>query len=283
MSVQPSPSAPLHLPGDGPLVLLGCGNMGSAMLRGWLAAALAPGRIVVQEPQPSDDLAAMLDAYGVQLTDAYAGPAPSVILAAVKPQVMDEVFPPVAQHATADTLVVSVAAGRTLASFEAHLPDVTGVVRTIPNTPSAIGQGMTVCVANAHVTAARREACTALLQAIGAVGWVEDEALIDVATGVSGSGPAYVFLMAEAMAAAGVKLGLPEPLAMQLAQQTIAGSGALMLAEMAAPDQLRRNVTSPNGTTAAALEVLMADSDGLAALMARGITASADRSRALAS
>ena len=204
-----------------------------------------------------------------------------MILVAVKPQEMDKVFPPLAKLAGPRTVVLSIAAGRTIAGFEKHLAGGVGVVRAMPNTPAAVGRGITVCCPNAHVTAAQRQTCTALLAAIGEVAWVDDEALIDPVTAVSGSGPAYVFYLVEAMAAAGVKAGLPAGLAMQLARHTVAGSGELLHRSELAAEQLRKNVTSPNGTTHAALQVLMAG-DGLQPVMDRAIAAATRRSRELA-
>src|SRR5690606_1118361 len=203
---------------------------------------------------------------------------PAVILVAVKPQIMDQVFPELATQAGPETLVLSIAAGKTIASFEAHLPAGTAVVRSIPNTPAAIGRGITVCCANAHVSAAQRETCQALLSAIGEVGWVGDEGLIDAATAVSGSGPAYVFLLAECLAEAGRAVGLDAELAKRLANATVSGAGELL--RQSVPSVLRQNVTSPGGTTAAALSVLMAQ-DGLQPLMTRAVKAATKRSREL--
>jgi pyrroline-5-carboxylate reductase len=269
---------------DGDLVLAGAGNMGGAMLAGWLAGGLDPKRIVVQDPSPSPAVAALLAKYGVEAHATYpARPAPpAVLLMAVKPQVMEEVFPPLARRAGPSTLVLSIAAGKTIASFEKHLAPGIAVVRSIPNTPAAVGRGITVAAPNAHVTAAQRTLCDALLGAIGEVGWVDDEALIDPVTAVSGSGPAYVFYLTECLAAAGVKAGLAPDLAMRLARATVAGSGELMRQSELGPDQLRKNVTSPNGTTYAALQVLMAG-NGLEPLMTEAIAAATRRSRELAS
>ena len=177
--------------------------------------------------------------------------------------------------------MLSIAAGRTIAGFETHLPAGTSVVRAMPNTPAAVARAITVCCPNAQVTPRQRATCTALLEAIGDVAWVADEALIDPVTAVSGSGPAYVFYLVEALAAAGVKAGLPADLAMLLARRTVAGSGELLHRSDLAAEQLRRNVTSPNGTTHAALQVLMAP-DGLQPVMDRAIAAATRRSRELA-
>src|SRR5690606_34166631 len=206
---------------------------------------------------------------------------PAVLLMAVKPQVMDEVFPPLAMLAGPSTVVLSIAAGRTIASFEKFLAPGAAVVRSIPNTPAAVGRGITVATANAHVTEAHKRTVTELLSAIGEVAWVEDEGLIDPVTALSGSGPAYVFYMVEALAAAGVAAGLEPELATQLARATVTGAGELLHRSPLDAATLRQNVTSPNGTTYAALQVLMAK-DGLEPLMTAAVAAAAKRSRELA-
>ena len=269
---------------DGDLVLAGAGNMGGAMLAGWLAGGLDPKKIIVQDPSPPPAIAALLTKHGVEAhaTLPERSVPPAVLLMAVKPQVMEDVFPPLAKRAGPGTLVLSIAAGKTIASFEKHLAPGVAVVRSIPNTPAAVGRGITVAAPNKHVTAAQRALCDGLLGAIGEVGWVDDEALIDPVTAVSGSGPAYVFYLTECLAAAGVKAGLSPDLAMRLARATVAGSGELMRQSDLGPDQLRKNVTSPNGTTYAALQVLMADK-GLGPLMDDAIAAATRRSRELAS
>src|SRR5690606_30299382 len=172
---------------NGKLLLAGAGKMGGAMLAGWLDRGLAPGQMIVQDPAPPPESAELISRLGIEIRQPGAAlpEPPSVILVAVKPQMMDQVFPELATQAGPDTLVLSIAAGKTIASFEAHLPAGTAVVRSIPNTPAAIGRGITVCCANAHVSAGQRDTCQALLSAIGEVGWVEDEALIDAATAVS--------------------------------------------------------------------------------------------------
>ena len=228
----------------------------------------------------------LLEKHGVtrvaHLADAELKAPPSVILMAVKPQIMDDVFPAVAPLAGPDTVTLSIAAGKTIAGFEKHLAPGRAVVRTIPNTPAAVGRGITVCVGNAHATAKQRDVCTQLLTAIGEVGWVDNEDLIDVATAVSGSGPAYVFLLAECLAQAGIAQGLDDALAARLAEATVAGSGELMRQSDLPPSTLRENVTSPNGTTYAALQVLMADRDGLGQLLHQAVDAATKRSRELA-
>lgn len=269
---------------DGTLVLAGAGNMGGALLAGWLAQGLDPKSVIVQDPGPNAVMAAMLAKAGIvsQLIVKLTAP-PAVLLMAVKPQVMEDVFPSLARQAGPETVVLSVAAGRTLASFEKHLPAKTAVVRSIPNTPASVGRGITAAVCNAHVSAKQKALCDALLRGVGEVVWVEREDLIDAATAVSGSGPAYVFLLAECLAEAGRKAGLPADVAASLARWTVAGAGELLHQSDLSPDQLRRNVTSPNGTTHAALQVLMADAGGLQPLLDEAIQAATRRSRELAS
>jgi pyrroline-5-carboxylate reductase len=263
----------------GTLVLVGAGKMGGAMLQGWLAGKLPPRKVAVLEPQPSKAIKA-LARRGVRINPK--GPIDKVaaLVIAVKPQSAPEVLPPLAPWIGAKTVVVSIMAGRTLGFLEAALPGA-AVVRAMPNTPAAIGRGITVAVGNRRVGAVARKLAGALLAATGSVEWVSDEALMDAVTAVSGSGPAYVFLLAEAMAQAGVAAGLPRALAEKLARETVAGSGELLhrLAEPAAT--LRQNVTSPGGTTAAALEVLMGR-DGLEPLMTRAVAAATRRGRELA-
>lgn len=268
---------------DGPLILAGAGNMGGAMLAGWLQRGLAPEQIIVQDPGPPPATAELLARHGVRTVptiDRLPTP-PAVLLMAVKPQVMDEVFPPLAKLAGPSTVVLSIAAGRTIASFETFLTPGAAVVRSIPNTPAAVGRGITVATPNAHVTERHRQTVTELLFAIGEVAWVDDEALIDPVTAVSGSGPAYVFYMVEALAAAGVAAGLEPELAMRLARATVSGAGELLHQSPLDAATLRQNVTSPNGTTYAALQVLMAQ-EGLEPLMTSAVAAATKRSRELA-
>jgi pyrroline-5-carboxylate reductase len=205
-----------------------------------------------------------------------------VVLMAVKPQDMERVFPPLARLTGPHTVVLSVAAGRTISSFERHLPSGTAVVRSIPNTPAAVGRGITVATANAHVSPAQKALCQELLSAVGETAWVDDEALIDPVTAVSGSGPAYVFYLSECLAEAGVAAGLAPDLAQKLARWTVAGAGELLHRSDQPADVLRKNVTSPNGTTFAALQVLMSDT-GLKPLLTQAVLAAARRSKELAS
>ncbi len=259
------------------LVLLGCGKMGSAMLSGWLDAGLPAASVWVIEPNPSD----WLKSTGVNLSGDLPG-QPAIVLVAVKPQMMMDALPTLAAMGNGNTVFVSVAAGITLSAFEGILGSKTPVVRAMPNTPAAIGQGITAIVGNSCAGRAALDEAEALLSAVGDVVRVDDEKQIDAVTGVSGSGPAYVFHMIETMAAAGREQGLDADLAMRLAKATVAGAGALALSSDESPAQLRINVTSPNGTTQAALEVLMDEDNGFPALLARAVKAATDRSRELA-
>jgi pyrroline-5-carboxylate reductase len=265
----------------GTIVLIGAGKMGAAMLDGWIGLGLEPSRVAVIEPQPSPEISA-LAARGVKLNpDPAAVPDPAVIVIAVKPQVAAEVVPAAAPLVGRATVIVSIMAGQRLAALERALPAGSAIVRTMPNTPAAIGRGITVAVANARVSPPQRDLAHRLLAAIGAVEWVDDEGLLDAVTAVSGSGPAYVFLLAEALAQAGAAAGLPADLAERLARATVAGSGELLHRSPLDAATLRRNVTSPGGTTEAALGVLM-DEDGLAPLMRQAVAAATRRSRELA-
>jgi pyrroline-5-carboxylate reductase len=263
----------------GNIVLAGAGKMGGAMLSGWLEQGLGAKHVAVIEPHPSEEISG-LAARGIHLN-----PLPkeigavAALVIALKPQMFREAGPMLKSFAGSATLVVSIMAGTTIAS----LMEVGGgsVVRAMPNTPAAIGRGITVAVAARDVSAEQRALADALLRATGSVEWVEDEALMDAVTAVSGSGPAYVFLLAEELAHAGVEAGLPQELATKLARQTVAGSGALLHRSEIPSATLRQNVTSPGGTTAAALEVLMAP-DGMQSLLTRAVAAAARRSKELA-
>ena len=259
------------------LVMLGCGKMGSAMLAGWLDRDLPPASVWVIDPNPSD----WVQAIGVNLNTELPDD-PAIVLVAVKPQMMGDALPTLAALGNGTTLFLSVAAGTPIAAFERVLGDKTPIIRAMPNTPAAVGKGITALIGNARADAAQMDLAEALVAAVGLVVRLEREDQMDAVTGVSGSGPAYVFHLIETLAAAGEAQGLPADLAMKLAKATVAGAGAL--AEQAAEDpaQLRINVTSPQGTTAAALEVLMDESDGFPALLRRAVAAAADRSRELA-
>jgi pyrroline-5-carboxylate reductase len=262
------------------LVLLGCGKMGSALLEGWLAGGLDPAAVAVLEPNPSARLRE-LAARGLTLNGPFP-PDPAVAVLAVKPQSMGAALPALSALGNGATLFVSIAAGTPIAAFEAALGDRTPIVRAMPNTPAAIGRGITALVGNAHADARALDLAETLMAAVGRTVRLADESRMDAVTAVSGSGPAYVFLMIEALAGAGEAEGLPPELALALARATVAGAGALAEASEKPPAELRTDVTSPGGTTAAALAVLMADGAGLPALMRRGVAAAAARSRELA-
>jgi pyrroline-5-carboxylate reductase len=254
--------------------------MGGAMLDRWLGRGLTPGEVTVLDPFVEESRRSELSKSGVAIASNAADVgqhAFRTLVLAVKPQSMTEVLAEMAPLARPDTLIVSVAAGVRLERLRAAFPPSQPVVRAMPNTPAQIGQGVTVAVANAHTSAAQRECVGALLAAVGQVAWVEDENLIDAVTAVSGSGPAYVFLLAECLAEAGRQAGLPDDLAELLGRQTVAGAGALLAASSLPPATLRENVTSPKGTTAAALSVLMAE-DGLQPLLTRAVEAARRRS-----
>ncbi len=258
------------------LVLLGCGKMGSAMLAGWLDGGLAPSAVWVVDPAPSD----WLQSTGVHL-NASLPANPAVVLVAVKPQMMGEALPRLKALGDGDTLFLSVAAGTPIAAFEAVLGSDTPIVRAMPNTPAAVGRGITPIIGNGRVSTAQLDLAQDLLRAVGQVVRLEDEGQMDAVTAVSGSGPAYVFHLIETLAAAGEAEGLAPDLAMTLARATVAGAVALAETADESPSQLRVNVTSPGGTTQAALEVLMDKTDGFPALLARAVKAAADRSREL--
>jgi pyrroline-5-carboxylate reductase len=258
--------------------------MGGALLEGWLARGMKPSQVLVQDPAPGEAVAALIKRHQIARIDP-ARPTPtappSVIVVAAKPQIMDAAFPPLAKMAGPGTLVLSIAAGRTIASFEKHLAPGAAVVRAMPNTPAAVGRAITVCVANPAVTPEQRRFCEELMSAVGDVAWVEDEGLMDAVTAVSGSGPAYVFLLAECLEKAGRAAGLDQPLARRLAVATVSGAGELLARSHADPSVLRENVTSPGGTTAAALAILMGEGD-FEELLKKAVAAGAGRSRELA-
>jgi pyrroline-5-carboxylate reductase len=264
----------------GQVALIGAGKMGRALLDGWIGLGLDPARIVVIEPEPAPPIAA-LATRGLKLNPARQALRPEAIVLAVKPQTAPEVMAHVAALTAPTSVVVSIMAGRTLAFLGRELPREAAIVRAMPNTPAAIGRGITVAVPNARVVPAQRQLAHSLLAATGAVEWIADEGLMDAVTAVSGSGPAYVFLLAESLARAGEAAGLPADLAARLARATVAGAGELLHRSPLEASRLRQNVTSPAGTTAAALDVLMA-SGGLDELMERAIAAATRRSRELA-
>ncbi len=264
------------------VLLVGSGKMGQALLGGWVEDLVSPGDIVAVDPNPENLAAATsLGCQGVASPEDI-DPAfhPDVMVLAVKPQMMEAVLPTYRNFADKGTLVISIAAGTAIAQFEAAFGSTAAIIRTMPNTPAAVRRGMIVCCANSAVSADQRQTCQSLMQAVGVVDWVEDEDLLDAVTGLSGSGPAYVFYMIEALTAAGVAAGLPEKLSETLAETTVAGAGELARQSDEPPAVLRQNVTSPNGTTAAGLEVLMAE-EGLKSLIIKTVAAAAQRSREL--
>jgi pyrroline-5-carboxylate reductase len=264
---------------QGTIVLAGAGKMGGAMLSGWLAQGLDAKRVVVIEPHPSGEISALVTK-GIRLNPSPKDVgAVTTMVVALKPQTFREAGATLKSFTGPATLVVSIMAGTTIASIS----DVCGgsVVRAMPNTPAAIGRGITVAVAAKNVSTAQRAVADALLRATGSVEWIDDENLMDAVTAVSGSGPAYIFLLAEELARAGVEAGLPQELATKLARETVAGSGELLHRSEAPSATLRQNVTSPGGTTAAALEVLMGP-DGMQSLLTRAVAAATRRSKELA-
>ena len=265
-----------------PLLLVGCGKMGGAMLAGWRESGIAAAGVTVVEPAGAAEFADAPDVTVCGDADALTADLdPEVIVFAVKPQQMDAVAPAYARFAGGDCVFLSIAAGKTIGYFEQQVGNQAAVIRAMPNTPAAIGQGITVLCPNGNVSDAQAALCQQLMQSVGEAVTVSDEGLIDTVTAVSGGGPAYVFLLIECLGAAGVAAGLPKELAEQLAMATVAGSGQLALASDEPPSQLRENVTSPGGTTLEALKILMAD-EGLQPLMTRAIAAATERSRELA-
>lgn len=259
------------------LVLLGCGKMGSAMLRGWLQQGIAPASVHVMDPSAPDWAAQA----GVHINgELPADPAVAVI--AVKPQIMTQALPQMTPLAGGQTLFVSVAAGFTLDGLAEILGPKTPIMRTMPNTPAAIGMGITAMIGNSVASQAHQSLAMDLLSAVGEVIALQDEAQMDAVTAVSGSGPAYVFHLIETLAAAGQAQGLPADMALRLARATVAGAGLLASQSEDTPGQLRANVTSPNGTTQAALQVLMNETDGFPPLLQRAVAAAATRSKELA-
>lgn len=259
------------------LVLVGCGKMGSAMLAGWLRNGLPATSVWVIDPHPSEWLKLQGVHIGADLPED-----PAIMLVAVKPQMMAAALPNVKALGNGTTLVISVAAGTPIRTFEALLGDQTPIVRAMPNTPAAIGRGITALVGNAKTSASDMDLAEGLLWSIGTTVRLDSEDQMDAVTAVSGSGPAYVFHLIEALAAAGVAEGLPAEMAMELAKATVGGAGELAETADEDPTQLRINVTSPNGTTQAALEVLMDKENGFPALLGRAVAAAAKRARELA-
>ncbi len=260
------------------ILIVGFGNMGRALVRGWLDAGIEPAAIRVADSSSAALTAARQ--WGLEPCDTGAADRFDVLVLAVKPQQIDSAIAQHAQLLTDDGVAVSIAAGRTIDSLQQRLGSRRAIVRSMPNTPAAIARGTIVMCPNAAVTEVGRNVCSELLAAVGQVYWLEDEALFDAVTAVSGSGPAYVFLLTECLAAAGARLGLPESLALELAMHTVAGAGAYALEAGSPVDELRAQVTSPGGTTAAALNVFMRDS-ALQRLVDEAVAAAAARSAEL--
>lgn len=263
----------------GPVVLVGAGKMGLALARGWLAGGLPPDRLVLVDPFAGDAARAFADEHSVRLLKSIEHVLTHVLVLAVKPQSMTEVLRQVRPAVGKHTLAISIAAGIALRTLREGL-GTERVIRTMPNTPAQVGKGITGAV-GLDISAADRELAGLLLGAAGQVVWFEEEGKLDAVTAVSGSGPAYVFYLVEALAVAGMRQGLEPGQAMQLARQTVIGAAALMEAEPQSVSVLRENVTSPKGTTAAALAVLMAPTDGLEPLMDRAVLAARLRSEEL--
>jgi pyrroline-5-carboxylate reductase len=263
-------------------MLVGCGKMGQAMLAGWLENGVLANNIVIIEPGPA--ASSLQTETGCQvhssLDEVDSGFNPDVVVLAIKPQMMDAVAPQYLSYMKGGAVLLSIAAGTTMTYFADIYGTDAAIVRAMPNTPAAIGRGMLVGYANTNVSEKQRDICHFLLQAVGKVAWIDDEKYMDAVTGVSGSGPAYVFYMIECMTVAGIDAGLPEDLALQLAETTVAGAAELARQSKESAAVLRQNVTSPNGTTAAGLEVLMAE-NGLKPLMSKTIAAATNRSREL--
>jgi pyrroline-5-carboxylate reductase len=278
MTSQQSASA---FASTGPIVLIGAGNMGGALLTGWLKNGVPGSSVIVVDPNPSEPMRKMIaDAGASHVIGVPADVTAGVLFIAVKPQLMDAVLPALKAAMGENTVVVSIAAGKTLASLEAHLGEA-AMVRAMPNTPAMVGRGVTGAFANARVADHQRQLVQNLLKVSGPVEWVPGEADIDSVTAVSGSGPAYVFYLVECMAEAGRKLGLQADLAMRLARETVAGAGELLHQSPDDASRLRQNVTSPGGTTAAALGVLMAE-DGMQPLFDAALEAARKRAQELA-
>ena len=273
-------------PMGGRLLLAGCGKMGGALLSGWLKRGMRPADVVVVEPDVKT-ARAVRRRHKIEVVarprDVLLGPKnhPATVVFAVKPQSLDLVAPLYAPLAGPKTVFLSIAAGKPIAYFQKKLGPGAAIVRAMPNLPASVGRGVTVAVANRRVAKTQRDRCDSLLKAVGEVAWIEDEALMDAVTAVSGSGPAYVFLLVECLASAGRAAGLPADLSARLAVETMIGAGEMLRVAGDSPETLRRNVTSPGGTTAAALEILMGKG-GFAELLTRAVAAAARRSKELA-
>jgi pyrroline-5-carboxylate reductase len=274
------PAASNKLPAS--LILVGAGKMGGAMLEGWLKVGMNPAGVTVLDPRPSAEAAALCREQGVGMNPGRPAREPEALVLATKPQMLDEAAAAVNGLLGPGTLVVSILAGKTIGDLRLRLPRARAVVRAMPNLPASIGRGATGAVASPEVGEGQRLLADALLRSNGIVEWLPSEDLIDAVTALSGSGPAYVFHLAECLADAGVAAGLPADLAGRLARATVTGAGELLHRSDLSPATLRENVTSPGGTTAAALQVLMADPGGLKALMRDAVAAAKRRAKELA-
>lgn len=263
----------------GTVMLAGAGKMGGALLEGWLKAGLPASQMAVRDPGPPPEILSLLSANKIPLNENPKGEVAALILA-VKPQVAPDVLPALSSFAGTNTAVISIMAGRTISFLEQSFPN-SAVIRTMPNTPAAIGRGITVAVPNQRAGRSARALTDALLRSTGPVEWIEEENLMDAVTAVSGSGPAYVFLLAETLARAGEKAGLSKELATKLARETVSGAGELLYRSDLPASKLRENVTSPNGTTAAALKILMGDA-GVDKLFEEAVAAATKRGKELA-
>ena len=270
---------------EGTILLVGCGSMGGALLRGWFARGLNPVDIMIVEPAGRQMVAATAEHPAlVVLSGANKIPTdftPDVVVFAVKPQVAHDVIPLYAPMAESGTVFLSIIAGLPIKKMQSLLGYNAAIVRAMPNTPASIGQGISVLCPGTKVGSAERRVCQVLMAAAGQTAWIEDESDMDAVTALSGSGPAYIFLLTETLTIAGVRAGLSPALAGQLASATVSGAGALLAHSDKSPTELREIVASPGGTTAAALDVLMHD-QGMQDLMNRTIDAAARRSKELA-
>ena len=264
------------------LVLVGAGKMGGAMLEGWLDFGIDPAGVTIVDPNPSEPIVALCSRRGIGLNPADPLPGPEVLFLAIKPQALDDAAASVDRLLGPRTLVVSILAGKTIADLRARLPNARAIVRAMPNLPASIGRGATGAAASPEVDEGQRHMADFLLRCVGVVEWLPSEDLVDAVTALSGSGPAYVFHLAECLAEAGIAAGLPDDLARRLARATVTGAGELLFKSDLPPERLRENVTSPGGTTAAALEVLMAAPGGLKGLMREAVAAAKRRARELA-
>ncbi len=268
------PSHAQHLPSS--LILVGAGKMGGSMLEGWLKVGMNPAGVAVIDPHPSDEMTRFCTRQGIALNPANP-PAPDVLVLAVKPQMLDEAAAPLDALLGPGTLIISILAGKTIGNLRSRLPSAAAVVRAMPNLPASIGRGATGAAASPEVSEGQRLMADALLSSNGIVEWLGSEDLIDAVTALSGSGPAYVFHLVECLAEAGTAAGLPPDLAQRLARATVTGAGELLFQSDLPPATLRQNVTSPGGTTAAALEVLMREEQGLKVLMQEAVAAAKRR------